>query len=894
MQVVSFTWTHPGPKPATKMDPPICNMTKIHAVSINARGLQTKGVFEKLLRKIKTWSTKEATRHHIYLIQEHNLDPKNRKTHERNAKALGMTLAIGFAPRNPNGVHYGGTMILSMDSSTTLTKILDETSEVTRATYTFEGDLELEFASIYAPARAIHRVDFFTRIEKHLSKHTIAGGDWNCVSDVTLDVQSKDPLGYPNTGARILASKMEPLGLVDFRRAQLLLGNEHEHTRIDPSGTLTRIDKFYTPTAHPHDGLLWSLETMDRLIWSRETKDHIPIRLTIDTKTGEGGHERKTIRENLILEPQIQQEVAKIVKKAYRGAASLNAKWERSNAEIKHYLLNETCRRRAKERKAIRKERALLDTLTQTMRAKGSTPQDAKLRDDIKNRIYELENPETGGTPSADRAHEMAQRSDKSTAQFFRPYKASAKQQWINGINRAEWVEGADPDYQHPDGTPRGVTQTPGEVPFELTKYYQMLFGAKKVRDDNGDNFPELDTLLNKLSHSKIYQATADHLDRPFTEKEVRSVMENLPLGKQAGPNRVPNGVYKVMANIFVPKFTQLLNESTKPGGQLPPSMLEGDICLLYKKASREDVRNYRPLTMLNTDYKMYTRILATRMRDMVHQFVSEMQKGFVPSTFIAEATMLLTLIENYINSEPDSRQGVFIFLDMEKAFDRVSFDFLQQAMKTLNFGPTFRSCVDKMYDETKPPKRRIYANGFYGDWFDIKSGVAQGCPLSPLLFLIVAETLRIAIEIEPGPDGTVGDGVRGIQIGEKRFRISQYADDTALILKSILEIPYANRAIAKWCKATGMKENMPKRNGLAMGRYRKHPRALAEGVHCKDIKWAKEGEWVICLGVPFGNDLDTAKWWKKKVESVRDKATHWVGLFRASYFGRNLIVQAM
>mgnify|MGYP000715576719 CR=1 FL=1 len=90
-------------------------MTKIHAVSINARGLQTKGVFENLLRKIKRWSTKEATRHHIYLIQEHNLDPKNRKQLERTAKALGMTLVIGFAPRNPNSVHYGRTMTPSID-----------------------------------------------------------------------------------------------------------------------------------------------------------------------------------------------------------------------------------------------------------------------------------------------------------------------------------------------------------------------------------------------------------------------------------------------------------------------------------------------------------------------------------------------------------------------------------------------------------------------------------------------------------------------------------------------------------------------------------------------------------------------------------------------------------
>ena len=114
-------------------------MTKIHAVSINARGLQTKGVFEALLRRIKRWSTKEATRHHIYLIQEYNLDPKDNKKLERNAKALGMTLVIGFAPRNQNGVHYGGTMILSMDATTTLSKVLDETSDITRATYTFQS-----------------------------------------------------------------------------------------------------------------------------------------------------------------------------------------------------------------------------------------------------------------------------------------------------------------------------------------------------------------------------------------------------------------------------------------------------------------------------------------------------------------------------------------------------------------------------------------------------------------------------------------------------------------------------------------------------------------------------------------------------------------------------------
>ena len=78
-------------------------------------------------------------------------------------------------------------------------------------------------------------------------------------------------------------------------------------------------------------------------------------------------------------------------------------------------------------------------------------------------------------------------------------------------------------------------------------------------------------------------------------------------------------------------------------------------------------------------------------------------------------------------------------FLDMEKAFDRVSHEFLIEAMQAVGFGPEFTNMVSMMYTETHDqrhmPKRRVYANGYYSEWFPIKSGVAQGCPLAPLLF---------------------------------------------------------------------------------------------------------------------------------------------------------------
>ena len=78
----------------------------------------------------------------------------------------------------------------------------------------------------------------------------------------------------------------------------------------------------------------------------------------------------------------------------------------------------------------------------------------------------------------------------------------------------------------------------------------------------------------------------------------------------------------------------------------------------------------------------------------------------------------------------------------------------MNEALDALGFGPRFARAVGLMYDVKQPPRRRIYANGYYSDWFDIKSGVAQGCPLSPLLFLVVAEGLRISLNMQTGFKG--------------------------------------------------------------------------------------------------------------------------------------------
>ena len=86
------------------------------------------------------------------------------------------------------------------------------------------------------------------------------------------------------------------------------------------------------------------------------------------------------------------------------------------------------------------------------------------------------------------------------------------------------------------------------------------------------------------------------------------------------------------------------------------------------------------------------------------------------------------------------------------------------------------------------------------------------------------------------------------------RHKLSQFADDTTLLLGRVSEIAPALRAVAFWGEATGMRENTKKREGLALGKFR--GRNLGRG-----IKWVEEGKWAKSLGAPIGNDLDAVKW---------------------------------
>ena len=217
-------------------------MVKIGLLTQNLRGAKQRGLFAKLLHEFSKWRDTHGI--NVLCAQEHNLDPKDKAALERLATSKGMTAAISFAPANNAGEFPGGVMLIFDNKMLTLKSVTHNFDGYIAATAEWGGTI-VEVAGVYAPSTndGTVREDFFASLKGKVTKDTIAGGDYNCVPDVTLDVESRNPLAYPNKGAAKLAETYSEVGLVDERRNQL--GNEHEPTRkgiYNGRATTTRID----------------------------------------------------------------------------------------------------------------------------------------------------------------------------------------------------------------------------------------------------------------------------------------------------------------------------------------------------------------------------------------------------------------------------------------------------------------------------------------------------------------------------------------------------------------------------------------------------------------------------------------------------------------------------
>ncbi|MCO5595233.1 hypothetical protein L7F22_049272 [Adiantum nelumboides] len=226
---------------------------------------------------------------------------------------------------------------------------------------------------------------------------------------------------------------------------------------------------------------------------------------------------------------------------------------------------------------------------------------------------------------------------------------------------------------------------------------------------------------------------------------------------KTPGPDGIQAEVLQEMIEYAGQDLCDLLNHWRKEGS-IQPNFNQGLIKLIPKGQDRLEIRNYRPLTMLNSVYKVMAKALALRIKYVVNQVVHPKQFGFVQGRSIHEAILnVITAIDWAAEQDQDY---VMINMDLEKAYDRVSWDFILAVVDRLGFGNNFLGMVKTLFQNANAS---IQIHGYISDNFQMARSIRQGCPLAPLLFAIATDPLlrnldlqmqRQAIRALPLPQG--------------------------------------------------------------------------------------------------------------------------------------------
>ena len=254
--------------------------------------------------------------------------------------------------------------------------------------------------------------------------------------------------------------------------------------------------------------------------------------------------------------------------------------------------------------------------------------------------------------------------------------------------------------------------------------FYSSLFSASSI------DLSVQDDLLNSLS-SGLPSTACDSCEGVLTLGEFSQALDGMGDVKSPGSDGLAKEFYRSFWGILgADPFDELDGSFTS--GSLPFSLRGALISIIFKKGYRLDHKNWRPINLLNVDYKLCARALAGRLLKVLHPVIGPDQTCGVRGRHIGEnVAFLKDLVE--FTSETKTPAAI-LSLDQEKAFDRVDWAFLFRTLYRFGFRPTFISWVRLLYTDVRST---VLLNGYSSDFFRPSRGVRQACPLSPLLYVI-------------------------------------------------------------------------------------------------------------------------------------------------------------
>ncbi len=666
--------------------------------------------------------------------------------------------------------------------------------------------------NLYAPNDERERCNFYKNVSKWFNKNamnvenSIVCGDMNCC----LNDQDRKPATHLND-----KSRSEFLNFISSNNLNDLFSYTKEkhngYTYTDKrTGTKSRLDYIIASENITYNPIkLYKMQVFDR--------DHSAVVADFKISSNLRGPGYWKINNTLLVDGQYTEELKNVIKQTeveYRELESKRLKWEIIKIKIKEFSLKHSQIKAKKRKKDLTDAQNKLDNLndkienTKNQEQKEYIALEKQKCEEIINKHYE--NKAKGYQTRA--RSKWIEEGEKSTRYFLGLEKKKQSSNVINKLKVKDYFIYKDK-----------------EILKEIAGYYEKLYSSNNIVTKDIINY------LNNINGLKVLNDKEKKLcDEDITEEELIESVKNMKGNKSPGSDGLTPEFYKYFWSELKGSFIDMLKE-TYEYGELPKSMTKAILTLLFKKGDRYLLKNFRPISLTNYDYKILAFTLARRLQQVIRKLVHKDQSAYVKNRFIGcNVRILCDIIEH---ADLNNLPGLILCLDFEKAFDSLEWNFMFKILEKFNFGNKFTKWIKILYTN---PNLVVKNNGWLSREVKMERGVRQGCPISALLFILATEVLSCVIN--------QNENIKGYNIGNKDIKMVQHADDSTIILRDIQSIDQVISDVSEFTKMAGPKLNMEKTEGILIGSLRDN-----NYVHGNIIFNANP---VKCLGIYIGNDV--------------------------------------
>lgn len=652
-------------------------------------------------------------------------------------------------------------------------------------TFELQGE-KYKIVNIYMPTsdKETNQTETLQELTRKLSiageDTLIIGGDFNVALDANLDRRGYIHPNIPNVRFRDRVQDfLENFDMIDLWRVQNPGIRDFTWSRVDK---FARLDYLFCPDSFPGKMRASQPKTFS-------FSDHRMISVTFRPSLHPKGRGFWKLRAGLLDREDFCTEIRGAIGTGIKDSEGLlpTTRWEYIKLAIRE--------------SAIKYSKKLKET-------------SRYLENELQTRLLDLEKDYLPTQDSREEYHAIKR-------ELYQVHLLQARESMIRA--KVNWVsEGERPtkyflNMEKQNSASKSITELydlEGQLltdPDAILKFEKSFFTAQYARVDSTLSLQGTQDVGSEIFCAPSPRVIND-LDRvvlnsDLSLEDLEQSIRHMKNGKSPGCDGLPVELYKkfwgILGEHLLASFVYSLEM-----GSLSPDQRRAVIALIPKKGKdKRYIRNWRPISMLNVDYKILAKTLAARLANIIPQLLHQNQTGFVPTRHIGDNIQNIQSLIDFTHNT--GRSGLIVSLDFSAAFDSIGHDFLFRALESFQLGHTFLRWINILYTSSETCDLN---RGQSSGWFPFQRGIRQGCPISPFLFVMAVEKLADVIRGR--------EDIKGLCLLDTETKILQFADDSTIFMEDESSLRNTLETIDNFKAVSGLGLNLQKSQGLNIGNY--------------------------------------------------------------------------